>query len=101
MTLGNEAMIFDPEHLTDEEEEAIAGFCRASGTSRETTINMLARVARVAMEGSRAHARLAKEFEVTCKLADKWSKAARKALKARGQGKRKRGLRNPYENKPW
>ncbi len=86
-------MIFDPEHLTNEEEEAIDGFCRAAGTSRETIINMLAELARAGREGNRAGVRFAKEFEAARKQVDKCSKAARKALKAQ----RKR--RNPYENK--
>ncbi len=92
-------MIFDPEHLTSEEAEAIDGFCRVSGTSRETIINMLAELTRAGRDGSRAAASLAKEIEVVFKRVDKCSKAARKALKA--HGKRNRGLYNPYENKPW
>ena len=93
--------MFDPEHLTSKEEEAIDGFCRASGKSRETTVNMLASVAGVIGEGRRAGAGLAKEVEAARKRVDKWSKAARKAMKVHGQGKRKRGKRNPYSRRQY
>ncbi len=81
-------MVFDPEHLTNEEDEAIDGFCRASGESRETIVDMLAELARVGRAGSRARANLVKTLA---------------ALKAHRQlhGKRKRGFRDPYESKSW